>query len=139
MELSEPIGPDCAETRFVGRTWVSEAFDGPDPFFTAAGLQDAYHGSHQSLVGSGGRLIQFQCTFQGSVVWAQRMKDDGQVRPFGPTGTMAFVKDNFVVFVNMVDEFDTDFHQFFFASPPNGDPVLVSEADPEPLLLVPNP
>jgi hypothetical protein len=139
VELSEPIGPTCSETRYVGRTWVSKAFDGPDPLFTAEGLMSFYGGSHQALTGMGGRLIQLQCTSQGSVTWAQRMKDDGTARPFGPTGVIALVKDQFVVFFIRVDQLDNQFDQIFYASPPDGGPVLVSEVEAQPLLLVPNP
>lgn len=119
LELSEPIEGNCDERRYFGRTWVSEGVGGaPDPLFTAEGLADSYNNdSHEALAGSGGRLIEFFCTNQGSVAWAQRMKDDGSIRPFGPTGVIALVKDQYVVFFNRVGELDGRLDQFFYASP----------------------
>lgn len=131
----------CSDRRYFGRSWVSEGVgNAPDPLFTAEGLADSYNDdSHQALAGTGGRLIEFFCTPQGSIAWAQRMKDDGRVRSFGPTGVIALVKDQFVVFFNRVDELDGRLDQIFYASPPDGGPVVVSEVESEDLLLVPNP
>lgn len=140
VELTDSIDGTCPETRYVGRTWISQGVGGaPDPLFTSEALMDSYGGSHQAITGSGGRLIQFQCTFQGSVAWAQRMKDDGTVRSFGPTGVIALVKDRFVVFFIWVNELDGRLDQVFYASPADGGPVVVSEVESDDLLLVPNP
>ena len=141
LELAEPIEGNCPERRYFGRSWVSQGVGGtPDPLFTAEGLANSYNDdSHQLSAGSGGRLMEFFCTDQGSVAWAQRMKDDGDVRSFGPTGVIALVKDRFVVFFTEVGVLDGRLDQFFYASPPDGEPVVVSEMESEDFLLVPNP
>lgn len=140
VSLADPLDPTCPEPRFVGRSWVSESFAGADPLFTADGLDETYRGTHQALVGSGGRLVELACLSGGPpVVIARRMSDEGGLSTFGPTSTVVLVKDSFVVFLLPINELDGQLHQFFYASPVDGGPVVVSEVDSRPLLLLPNP
>ncbi len=142
IELAEPFDAACASASYVGRAWVGSTVSAPDPLFTFDALSAWYSDdSHAVLAERASRIIELRCTRGGApIVQTYRMKDTG-IRPFGPIGALAFVKDNFVVLVAPVRVLDSDLTQQFFASTSDGGPIAVSDPRPAPPLsvLLPNP
>ncbi|MCL1595764.1 MAG: hypothetical protein M3132_15590, partial [Actinomycetia bacterium] len=137
IELAEPFDTACSTTSYVGRAWNGASVTtGPDPLFT----EDAVGADHAALAGATTRYAELACFGGGDpMVTSRRMKEGAGSRIFGPTGTIALVKDRFVVFFSPVRIYDGDLSQFFYASPPEGGPVEVSNVDAPIPLLVPNP
>ena len=141
IELAEPYDPECSERTYVGRAWVGSTVSAPDPLFTAEALTDSYGGADLSaLAGEASRVIELAC-FPGSgpQMLSSRMKEDSGIRPFGPLDIFAFVKGSRVVLIAPIRVLDADLTQRFYASPPGGGDVVMSEVEDEPRLLVPNP
>lgn len=142
IELAEPFDTTCSQTAFVGRAWAgSSVTSGSDPLFTAAALGGRYGGdSHEALADTASRIVELTCLPGGEpTVFQYRMKEEGGVRFFGPTSTIAMVKGTSVVFFSPVRIHDGDLRQQFFATPPGGGQVEAALVEDEPKLLVPNP
>jgi hypothetical protein len=142
IELAEPFDVACESASYVGRAWVGSTVSAPDPLFTVDALSGWYGDeSHAVLAERATRIIELGCAQGGSpTVQSYRMKDTG-IRPFGPIGSMAFVKGNAVVLLAPIRVLDSDLTQQFFASTSEGGPIAVSDPRPAPpvSVLLPNP
>lgn len=142
IELVEPFDAACSRASYVGRAWVGSTVSAPDPVFTFEALSAWYgNDSHAVLTERASRIIELQCAQGGApTVQSYRMKDTG-IRPFGPIGALAFVKDNFVVLMAPIRVLDADLTQQFYASTSDGGPIAVSDPRPAPPIsvLLPNP
>ncbi len=141
IELAEPYNPECTEVTYVGRAWGGTTVAARDPLLTSEALDGWYNNtSHSALADRASRMIELTCTpGSGPRMSSFRMKDENGIRPFGPLDIFALVQGSHVVLIAPIRVLDADLTQRFYATPPEGGDVAVTEVADDPRLLVPNP
>ena len=140
VRLAQPFDTSCASPQFVGRAWPSMSVTSDNDPFTVEALGQSYPGTHAAIAERTGRLIQLSCLIGGDPWVTSNRMNNGRVRPWGPLGTVALVRDDLVLFLSALRNVDDSLTEpLFYASGSDG-AVVPSEFTPiETVGLVPNP